>query len=269
MKKSVLLLLYILGLAAAALAALGQKSPGYMDADYYYAMGTQLATGKGFNEPFLWNYLDDPAGLPHPSHLYWMPLTSLFAAAGMLATGSTKFSAAQLPFILLAGLIPVISASLTTVFLKNQKYYWIAGLLGVFPGLYIVYYAIPETFLLYLVLGGLFWLLILKRDWLEVPANEVFWAAGLLGLVTGLMHLSRADGIIFAAGGAAWLIFILLRRRDQSKLRIATIVIGFYVLGYALIMGAWYARNVELFGWLMPPGNNRTLWLTDYHQNFS
>lgn len=266
--KSVLILLYLLGVGAASLAAIGQTSPGYMDADYYYGMGMQLANGNGFNEPFLWNYLDDPAGLPHPSHLYWMPLASVIAAAGMAVTGSTKFLSAQIPFILLSGFIPVISAQLSTVFLKNKKYYWIAGLLGVFPGLYVIYLAIPETFVLYLVMGGLFWLLILKIDWIALPETRMVMSAGLLGITAGLMHLSRADGILWAAGGGAWLIYVLLRRRKFRKFRIAIISLLIFTLGYSLIMGAWYARNIELFGWLMPPGNNRTLWLTNYNQTF-
>ena len=75
------LLLALLGLAAVTFVAALQPSPGYMDADYYYAGGLQLVNCHGFTEPYLWNYLDDPAGLPHHSHAYWMPLASLLAAA--------------------------------------------------------------------------------------------------------------------------------------------------------------------------------------------
>ena len=65
-------------LTAAALVVLMlatalQPAPGYMDAEYYYAGGLQLAAGRGFTQPFLWNYLDQPEGLPHPAFTYWMP----------------------------------------------------------------------------------------------------------------------------------------------------------------------------------------------------
>lgn len=268
MKKSVLILLYLLGVGVAALAAVGQTTPGYMDADYYYTVGTQIANGEGFTEPYLWNYLDDPAGIPHPSHLYWMPLTSWIAAAGMTLAGSTEFWAARIFFILLAGLIPVISASLSTSLLREKKYAWVAGLLGVFPGLYVIYLSIPETFILYLVLGGLFWLLILKNDWVQLPAKKLLWAAGLLGILAGLMHLSRADGILWATGGGLWLVFIIWKRKNTSELRIAMMGLGIFIIGYSLIMGAWYARNLDLFGSLMPPGNSRTMWITEYNQTF-
>jgi len=40
------------------------KQPGYTDA-YYYAVGAQqLAGGHGFEEPFIWNYLDPPESVP-------------------------------------------------------------------------------------------------------------------------------------------------------------------------------------------------------------
>ena len=68
-------LLFLLGFSVVFGVAQFQSSPGYMDADYYYATGLVLAEGQGFTEPFLWNYLDNPSGLPHPSHAYWMPMT--------------------------------------------------------------------------------------------------------------------------------------------------------------------------------------------------
>jgi hypothetical protein len=85
------LFLYVIGLLAISLVAAFQNAHGYMDADYYYAGGVRLADGHGFTEAFLWNYLDDPKGLPHPSHAYWMPLASKIAAIGMKLAGSTEF----------------------------------------------------------------------------------------------------------------------------------------------------------------------------------
>jgi hypothetical protein len=84
-----------LGILAAGTMAVFVRAPGYMDAEYYYASAVELSEGRGFQEPFVWNYLDDAAALPHPSHLYWMPLPSILAAAGMNAIGG--FRAAQLP----------------------------------------------------------------------------------------------------------------------------------------------------------------------------
>ena len=93
------LFLFILGLLVSLGVASFQKLPGYLDSDYYFVGGLQLVQGKGFTEPFLWNYLDNPAGLPHPSHTYWLPLSSILAAISMYLTGQHTYTAARLIFI--------------------------------------------------------------------------------------------------------------------------------------------------------------------------
>ncbi|MEN6392277.1 MAG: hypothetical protein ABFD53_00485, partial [Anaerolineaceae bacterium] len=91
MKKIDYLALFIFEILIILLVGLFQKSPGYMDAEYYYSGGIRLAEGYGFSEEFLWNYLDDPQGIPHPSHGYWMPLASILAAAGMFVGNRISF----------------------------------------------------------------------------------------------------------------------------------------------------------------------------------
>ena len=112
MKFTHYIFLFLFGLGTVLVVALFQESPGYMDADYYYAGGLQLAQGHGFSEPFLWNYLDMPAGIPHPSHTYWMPFPSILAMLGILLTGDPSFSSGRLGFLLVAGLIPVVTGAL-------------------------------------------------------------------------------------------------------------------------------------------------------------
>src|SRR5258706_13304821 len=73
----------VVGVAMAALL----RHPGYTDAYYYFNAGQRLIQGKGLTDVALWTYLGAPAALPVPSHLYWMPLTSLVAAATMAFVG--------------------------------------------------------------------------------------------------------------------------------------------------------------------------------------
>ena len=75
--------LFGLALLVRLLAALFQQQPNYMDAAYYYVNALNLAAGRGFVEDFVWNYLGNPAPPPQPSHLYWMPLTSMLAWLGV------------------------------------------------------------------------------------------------------------------------------------------------------------------------------------------
>ena len=72
------LLLTLVGLVVVIIVAAFQSAPGYMDADYYYAGGLQLASGHGFTEPYLWNYLDTPSWITPP-------LQCLLDAVGLAA----------------------------------------------------------------------------------------------------------------------------------------------------------------------------------------
>ena len=99
-----LLWIALLGLCVQAFWAWRLQHPSYFDAYYYTTNAQRLAEGHGFTEEIIWQYLDDPQGLPTPSFTYWMPLPALLGAAGYTLTGT--FRGAQLPFWLLAGLLP-------------------------------------------------------------------------------------------------------------------------------------------------------------------
>ena len=156
------LLLLFISTAVFTVTARIQTVPGYMDADYYYLGGLQLAKGEGFTEPILWNYLDDPDGIPHPSHGYWMPLTSIVSAAGMWLAGVYKFEAARSGFILLAVTVPLVTAALAFQFSGRVRWAFISGLLAIFSGYYLPYVTTTDTFPIYMVLGGLLFLFLPK-----------------------------------------------------------------------------------------------------------
>jgi hypothetical protein len=107
-RKQDVLLLFAVSLIVGLLTIVPVSAPGYMDAAYSYDIALNLARGQGFVEPFLWNYLDDPSGLPHPSHLYWMPLPTLLAWVGLMVLGES-YRSAQIPFAVTAALLPVVS----------------------------------------------------------------------------------------------------------------------------------------------------------------
>ena len=156
------LFLFLLGIIVLLPLLFIQSAPGYMDADYYFSGGLRLAEGKGFSELVLWNYLDDPEGLPHPSHGYWMPLTSLVAWMGMLVTNDITFKSARIGFILVAILIPPATASLAYSFTRNKGQSILSGFLAAFPVFYLSYLGTTETFGLYMFLGAL-WFLVFSR----------------------------------------------------------------------------------------------------------
>jgi hypothetical protein len=84
----------------------------------------------------------------------------------------------------------------------------------------------------------------------------------------GLAHLTRADGILILP--VVWLATIpALRRRSIRRNLPLLLADGALLgLGYALVMGPWFARNLSVVGSPLPPGGTKTLWLTTYDDLF-
>jgi len=246
--------LLLLGLIVSGTAAYWVRAPGYMDAEYYYTTAQRLADGAGFTEPFLWNYLDDPIGLPHPSHLYWMPLTTIVSAGPMVLFGKS-FRVAQLPFLILAAALPALTALLALHLHGDQRWAWKSGLLAALPGFYLPYLVTTDTFILYTLIGG-------AALWVMADASQRPSASRwlLVGLLVGLGHLTRADGLLLLVPA-----LIALWWAEHGKVS-AFIFLG---IGYLLPMVPWCTRNLLVTGSAFPSGTGRALWLLSYDELFS
>ena len=218
-----LLTLLTLALLIRLLAAWPQQQPNYMDAAYSYVNALNLAAGRGFVEDFVWNYLGQPGLPPHPSHLYWMPLTSILAWLGM-AVGGTSYRAAQMPFILLSALLAPISYQVTYQLSSQRWLGWLAGLLAIFSSFYFPYWTAIDNFTPFAVTGSLALLAAWRGIGDEVESRDAQRAVGgranvedqrrirnskretlnpnpqspiwlfVAGIFVGLAHLARADG---------------------------------------------------------------------------
>jgi hypothetical protein len=263
--------LFFLALAIRLIIAVLVPRPGYMDTAYYAAGAVHLARGCDLSEPFLWNYLDDPLGLPHPGFLYWMPLPSLLAAPfASLFPGS--FFTLQVPFILLSALLPLVAYGLAWETAGRRLTAWLAGLLILFSGFFFPYWTLPETFAPFALFGSLaLWLAGTQRlgvgRWL------------LMGLLVGLAHLTRADGVILLPVVAPTA-FISAPSRHAPRgtrssvcrvhvCRLSFVHLSFLILGYLLVMAPWFARNLAVIGTPLSPAGAKTLWLRSYDDLFS
>lgn len=254
MSRNKLLILFIFSLLAALIASNWIRTPGYMDAEYYFATGERLAQGNGFTEPFLWNYLNPPDSLPHASHQYWMPLTSIIAAFSMTIFG-VNFRGAQLIFILIAAAIPILTAFVAYRIHKNSTFALFSGFLAIASGFFLPFLITTDTFGPHMLLGSLVLLLSAQA---ARKAKLLLWL--LVGGFVGLAHLTRADGILLL-GIAMVAIFSSRKVRLQST--------GLLLLGYFVVMLPWWLQSFAVTGSLMSPNASRVLWLLSYDELFA
>src|SRR5690606_31863530 len=64
------------------------------------------------------------------------------------------------------------------------------------------------------------------------------------------------------------ILIIMVYRMIKGKNLTGWKSLGLYLAGYILITFPWYYRNLSLFDAIFPPGNSRTLWITNYNQTF-
>ncbi len=261
MSSRAYLFLFFFGLVVTSVISYFEPHPGYLDADYYYAGGIQLATGKGFNEPYLWNYLDGVSSLPHPSHSYWAPLSSIIAALGMRLTGQINFTSARLFFILIAAIVPPLTAALAYTFSQRRDLAIASGALAIFSVYHAPFVGVTDNFSPFMLFGGLYFLV--ATQLIQGKDSNRNWL--FLGILSGLMTLSRSDGLLWLA---LTFLFALWRNRKNSLFIFHPSSFILALLGFLLIMSPWYNRNLSEYGSLMAPGGSRALWLANYDQTF-
>jgi hypothetical protein len=272
-----LLAVFILAAGARLALAVPQNQPHYFDAYYYYDVAENLHLGRGFVVDFIWNYLDKPATVTHPSNLYWMPLTSIIAWVSFAVFGAS-YRAAQIPFVLMSSLPPLLAYYLSWRTQARRDYAWLAAILTVFAPFYLKYWACPDNFAPFAVTGGLS-LLTMHLLWDKHQSRYALFT----GLLIGLSHLARADGLLLWPAFALLLVFILLGRRredvqgslaersDSKAVALADCVAWLLLalIGYLLITVPWFWRNCTVIGSPLSGASTKTVFLRSYADLFS
>lgn len=274
------LTLFLITLAFRIATALPLTNAGYMDASYAMHVAENLARGRGFVEEVLWNYLDNPTGLPHPSNLYWMPLPSILIAPFYVLFG-ISYRAAQIPFIVLSSLVPLVAFYIAYKIFQRDDYAWTAALFTAFSGFYTIYWVSPDNFTPFALTASLCLVFVargLERERASGGAREFFVA----GIFAGLSHLARADGLLLLVAASLALCFYALRatqydsefqvssfRFHVSRFTAACLLpTAYLLLGYLLVTAPWFARNHLTVGAVLPSAGTKTLWLTSYDELF-
>ncbi len=249
-------LLFLAGLLLFGLVFLLEPAPGYMDADYYALNGVRIANGS-WDEPFLWHYLDDPAGVPHPAFSYWMPLPAWIASLGMALTPFLGDAAARLPFALLSACLPLLTASLGYALTRRRLDALLAGGLALLPGFYLPFLPTSDSFVLLMLFGGLLFLLVAQKP---VEGIRPAFQAALLGMLAGLFYLTRAEGLL-------WLAVVAFLLWHVRSVRGASASVWLFLgVGFSLTTLPWMARNYAVFGTPFSPVGLKPLWLTSYDE---
>ena len=161
-------------------------------------------------------------------------------------------------------LIPPLTALLAQRLGQDRRGALLAGFLGLFSGFYLIYTTLTEGFTLVMVLGSLFFLTVFGKP--EGETTKPCWFL-IPGALSGLMHLTRADGFLWLAAGLLVVVWMYrINRKSSAGNTLAAI--GCMVGGYLLVMGPWFLRNMQAFGGLMPPGGSRSFWLRNYNEIF-
>jgi hypothetical protein len=254
-------LIGLLALAFGVIMSVAVAHPGYTDAYYYFNAAERLATGRGLTDDAIFTYLGLPAegGLPMPSHLYWMPLTSLVAALPMLI--APTLDAAQITFVPPYVALALIAAWVGGYVGGTRRAAWLAGLAMTFSGFFVPYWVTTDNFTLYGLSGSLALLLMgIGRS-----RGQGRWFAAS-GACIGLAHLARNDGLLLLP---ILLIVALWPGERALTWRRGLAGAGAGVLLYALVMLPWFLRNLSLAGAILPVGGVQTAWMREYNDLFN
>ena len=235
--------LYALALIVRLALAWPVAGPSYFDSAYYANAAESLVAGHGLTDQVIWNYLDDPAGLPRPGCLYWRPLNAWLAAGGLLLDG---WRGVQAVFIALSALLVPLAAYLAWSLWRRRDYAVVAGLLALFSGHYTGYWgSAPDSFTPFaLAVAGVI-----------LAATDERWA--LAGVAAGLAALIRADGLLI---GVVVGVYALVRRNWCGA--------GLLAAACLLTLLPWWVRNWLVAGTPFPGSGLKTLWLRDYEELF-
>src|SRR5688572_31943224 len=145
----------LLALILAAVIVRGFNGQPYtLDAFYHYNAAGRIAAGEGFVDDYLWTYIGAPDSLPAPSHLYWMPGTSVIATAGMMIFGQS-YAAAQIGTALMLWGAALLAYWLGYKIGGTGRHAWCAGLILLFGGFFMRWWGHTDTFAPYAFTGAL------------------------------------------------------------------------------------------------------------------
>lgn len=244
------------------------EAPNYTDAYYHFNAANRLASGQGLTDAYVWTYIGAVDHLPMPSHLYWMPLTSVLAGVGMaLLNAPGNYHAAQLLLAVLCWFTALIGYAIGQRIGGTARHAWGAGLLTLFSPFFVRYWGVTDTFAAYAFFGSA----CLYLTGLAVTKPTLLKWIGV-GATSALAHLTRADGLLLLLVACFFALLPLLRRGDGSERKADPnpIICAIVTLGaYVVVMLPYFVRNLSAVGMPLPVGGTQSIWFREYNDLFN
>jgi hypothetical protein len=254
------LLVICLGALALRLLLIGAiHHPGISDPNHYYNLGRELANGNGFQIDYIWHYYNPPEAVVHPTD-WWLPLTGVIAAVGMVI-GGVNVQAAIVPFALLGALIPVLAYVAARQFgCSEGASLFAAAAAGVLPEYYLnslrTNTLIPNVVLVSAAL------VLFVRWWQSADQRALL----LSGIMIGLGYLTRGEDLLLVpAFGASLVVYGLVKR---ESLRQWPYLVGALGLAFLVVL-PWLLRNHDVWGWYTFPDQGRIFFWTDFRDLYA
>jgi 4-amino-4-deoxy-L-arabinose transferase-like glycosyltransferase len=262
-------LLFLVAFGARALLWLSFPDPAFPDPLYYVNVARQLAAGEGFQVDYLWSFIEVggrlPADgfLPVPSNAHWMPLASIVQVPFIWLLGPTA-GASALPFWLAGAAVAPLTWRIALDAGMERWQAAAAGILVALPGGVAIHLTQPDNFALFMLAGGC-------ALWLCARGLRGDRRAFVLGgLVVGVATLSRTDGVLLGVPFALAFVADLVARRQGKRARIGWAAALLCAAGFAIVVGPWLVRQLEVFGSLSPSASSgRILWVVEHDEIFS
>lgn len=216
--------------------------PPLDDPTFYIQTARNLVAGRGLVIDVVWSQFVPFAGVTHPSHEFWMPMTTFLMAIFIRLFGDTLF-VAQLPDVLAGSLLPVLTYAIGRTLWPERRRWSIlaAGLL--IPAATLVYQSASSDS------SALYALITTAALWLAASAidRRSIKRSGLAGVLCGLSYLTRSHGSLLPVAIALYGVVVLRRERSiMLKLLLAG------AAGYFILAVPWWLRDLNAFGTIQP-----------------
>ena len=234
--------------------------PPLDDPAFYLQTARHLAAGRGLVSDVIWNYFVAFPAVTHPSHEYWMPLATWLMSPFIKVLGDTLLSA-QLPGIISGALLTPVTYALgryTWPAERDRKWAIFAAVLLIGGAVPVYQSASTDSAAPFALCASM----ALMAGGLAIERGSIRWSI-MAGLLSGLAYLARSDGLLVPLLIGVALVLVAARRRASWLT-----VVGFGVAA-GLPIGAWWLRNLAVFGATQPVSPWALIALQNYGQLFN